>query len=123
MNRNIKYIIIAFLVFSLVLSIIFIAYFKTADVTAVYTRNNLSWNNADAFEDGSVKVDLAKGKTTIRLTNDVKGRIGYNIYLYSDEEKELLRKYLERILTYKNGKYYNVKDKADWIMVWWKKES
>ena len=21
-----------------------------------------------------------------------------------------------------NGKYYNVKDKADWIMVWWKKQ-
>ena len=43
--------------------------------------------------------------------------------LYSDEEKELLRKYLERILTYddETKKYYNVKDKADWILIWWKK--
>ena len=41
--------------------------------------------------------------------------------LYSDEEKELLRAYLERILTFEDGKYFNVKDKADWIMVWWKK--
>ena len=45
----------------------------------------------------------------------------FRLDLYSDEEKELLRKYLERILTCKNGKYFNVKDKADWIMVWWKK--
>ena len=47
----------------------------------------------------------------------------FRLDLYSDEEKELLRKYLERILTYdeKSEKYYNVKDKADWIMVWWKK--
>lgn len=86
MSKNTKHIIIAFLVFSFVLSIIFIANFKTVDVTAVYTRNNLFWNNADVFEDGSVKVDLAKGKTTIRLINDVKGRIGYNIYLYAEKE-------------------------------------
>lgn len=72
--------------FSLVLSIIFIAHFKTADVTAVYTRNNLSWNNADAFEDGSVKVDITNGKATVRLKNAVKGNIGYNIYLYSEKE-------------------------------------
>ena len=47
----------------------------------------------------------------------------FRLDLYSDEEKELLRKYLERILTYdkESEKYYNVKDKADWIMVWWKK--
>ncbi|WP_406534377.1 class I SAM-dependent methyltransferase [Methanobrevibacter sp.] len=47
----------------------------------------------------------------------------FRLDLYSDEEKELLKKYLERILTYdeETGKYYNVKDKADWIMVWWKK--
>ena len=47
----------------------------------------------------------------------------FRLDLYSDEEKELLKEYLERILTYdeKTGKYYNVKDKADWIMVWWKK--
>ena len=45
----------------------------------------------------------------------------FRLDLYSDDEKELLRSYLERILTFDNGKYYNVKDKADWIMVWWKK--
>ena len=47
----------------------------------------------------------------------------FRLDLYSDEEKELLREYLKRILTYdeESGKYYNVKDKADWIMVWWKK--
>ena len=85
MKKNIKYIIIAFLVFSLALSIIYITFFKSADITAVYTRYNLSWNNAEVLEDGSIKFDLAKGKTTVRLKNDVKGNIGYNIYLYSEE--------------------------------------
>ncbi len=45
----------------------------------------------------------------------------FRLDLYSDEEKELLKDYLERILTFEDGKYFNVKDKADWIMVWWKK--
>lgn len=47
----------------------------------------------------------------------------FRLDLYSDEEKELLKNYLERILTFdeKTRKYYNIKDKADWIMVWWKK--
>ena len=47
----------------------------------------------------------------------------FRLDLYSSEEKEKLKQYLERILTKdeKTGKYYNVKDKADWIMVWWKK--
>ena len=47
----------------------------------------------------------------------------FRLDLYNDEEKELLKDYLERILTKdeKTGKLYNVKDKADWIMVWWKK--
>lgn len=47
----------------------------------------------------------------------------FRLDLYSDDEKELLKEYLERILTYdeETKKYYNVKDKADWIMVWWKK--
>ncbi|WP_297826712.1 class I SAM-dependent methyltransferase [uncultured Methanobrevibacter sp.] len=47
----------------------------------------------------------------------------FRLDLYNDEEKELLKEYLERILTKdeKTGKLYNVKDKADWIMVWWKK--
>ena len=47
----------------------------------------------------------------------------FRLDLYSDEEKVKLKEYLERILTKdsKTGKLYNVKDKADWIMVWWKK--
>ena len=47
----------------------------------------------------------------------------FRLDLYSDEEKEMLKTYLERILTKDNetGKLYNVKDKADWIMIWWKK--
>ena len=47
----------------------------------------------------------------------------FRLDLYSDEEKEKLRDYLERSLTYdeETKKYYNVKDKADWVMVWWKK--
>lgn len=77
---------IAFLVFSFAFSIIFITCFKSSDVAAVYTRNNLSWSNTDVFEDGSIDLDLTNGKTTIRLKNDVKGNIGYNIYLYSVEE-------------------------------------
>lgn len=47
----------------------------------------------------------------------------FRLDLYSDDEKELLREYLERILTFEDGKYFNVKDKADWIMVWWKKSN
>ena len=47
----------------------------------------------------------------------------FRLDLYDDEEKELLRKYLERILSKdeKTGKYFNIKDKADWVLVWWKK--
>lgn len=47
----------------------------------------------------------------------------FRLDLYSDKEKVKLKEYLERILTKdsKTGKLYNVKDKADWIMVWWKK--
>ncbi len=47
----------------------------------------------------------------------------FRLDLYSDEEKVKLKEYLERILTKdsKTGKLYNVKDKADWVMVWWKK--
>ncbi|MEE1128816.1 MAG: class I SAM-dependent methyltransferase [Methanobrevibacter sp.] len=48
----------------------------------------------------------------------------FRLDLYSDEEKELLKNYLERILSRdeETGKLYNLKDKADWIMVWWKKQ-
>lgn len=47
----------------------------------------------------------------------------FRLDLYSDSEKEKLRDYLERILTFDENskKYYNVKDKADWILIWWKK--
>lgn len=47
----------------------------------------------------------------------------FRLDIYSDEEKELLKDYLKRTLTYdeKSKKYFNVKDKADWIMIWWKK--
>ena len=86
MSKNIKYIIIAFLVFSLLLSIILITCLKSADITAVYTRNNLSWNNTKVFEDGSIDLDLSNGKMTVRLKNGVKGNIGYNIYLYTEKE-------------------------------------
>ncbi|MBQ8636457.1 MAG: hypothetical protein IJ423_00480 [Clostridia bacterium] len=86
MNKYIKYIIPAFLVFSLAICVISIIYFKSADVAAVYTRNNLSWSNADVFEDGSIKLDLTNGKTTVRLKNGVKGKIGYNLYLYAEKE-------------------------------------
>ena len=47
----------------------------------------------------------------------------FRLDIYSDKEKEKLRDYLERALSYdeETKKYYNVKDKADWVMVWWKK--
>lgn len=47
----------------------------------------------------------------------------FRLDLYNDTQKEQLKDYLERILTYnpETKKYYNVKDKADWIMIWWKK--
>lgn len=53
---------------------------------AVYTRNNLLWNNADAFENGSTNLNLTKENVTVRLENNVKGSIGYNIYLYTEEK-------------------------------------
>ncbi len=99
MNKNILYIIIAFLVFSFLLCIIFITDFKPADVTAVYTRNHLSWDNAEFLEDGSIKLDLTDGKTTVRLRNDVKGNIGYNLYLYAEGEISSEVKLSEKDLT------------------------
>ena len=47
----------------------------------------------------------------------------FRIELYDDGQKDLLRKYLQKALTYddESKKYYNVKDKADWILIWWKK--
>ena len=48
----------------------------------------------------------------------------FRLDLLDDDEKDKLKEYLEKILT-KNpetGKLYNKKDKADWILIWWKKE-
>ena len=46
----------------------------------------------------------------------------FRLDLYSDSQKEELKKYLEEVLIKdENGKLFNEKDKADWIMVWWKK--
>lgn len=45
----------------------------------------------------------------------------FRLDLYSDSEKELLKDYLKRILTYdeESEKYYTIKDKVDWIIIWW----
>ena len=47
----------------------------------------------------------------------------FRLDLYNDDEKNKLKQYLKRILSYdeKTQKYYNIKDKADWILIWWKK--
>ncbi len=96
MNKNVKYIVTAFLVFSLMLCVISITCFKSTDVTTVYTRNNLSWSNAELLKDGSIKLDLTDGKATVRLKNDVKGNIGYNLYLYAEKEISNEVKLLEK---------------------------
>ena len=80
-----KYIVIAFLLFSPVLYII-LTHFKSADIVAAYTKNNLSWSGAHVSEDSSIKLDLKKGETTVQLKNCVVGNIGYSIYLYGEEE-------------------------------------
>ena len=43
--------------------------------------------------------------------------------LLNDDEKAQLKKYLNEILKKdpETGKLYNEKDKADWILIWWKK--
>ena len=48
----------------------------------------------------------------------------FRLDLLDDDEKDKLREYLEKILTKdsESGKLYNKKDKADWILIWWKKE-
>ena len=74
------------MVLLLTLGITFKVCFRSADVTAVYTRNNLSWNNAEVLEDGSIELDLTNGETTISLENNVKGNIRYNLYLYTENE-------------------------------------
>lgn len=83
-----KCILTAFLLFSLIIIIILIANFNSADFLAVYTRNTLSWDNTEVLDDGTVSLGSLNGKTTVKLKNDVKGNIGYNIYLYSEEASD-----------------------------------
>lgn len=47
----------------------------------------------------------------------------FRLDLLNDGEKAQLRKYLNEILKKdsETGKLYNEKDKADWILIWWKK--
>ena len=46
----------------------------------------------------------------------------FRLDLYNNKEKEKLKEYLKRILDKNSqGHYYNVKDKADWVLIWWKK--
>ncbi|OWT33013.1 SAM-dependent methyltransferase [Methanobrevibacter sp. 87.7] len=48
----------------------------------------------------------------------------FRIDLLNDEEIEKLKVYLNKVLKKdpKTGKLYNNKDKADWILIWWKKK-
>jgi SAM-dependent methyltransferase len=48
----------------------------------------------------------------------------FRLDLLNDEEKDKLKEYLGKILTKdsETGKLYNKKDKADWILIWWKKD-
>ena len=86
MSKYTKYIMIAFLVFSFSLAIILVTGLKSADITATYTRNQLTWRKADVADDGSIKLSPSAEKTTIRLQNEVEGDIGYYIYLYTEKE-------------------------------------
>lgn len=49
----------------------------------------------------------------------------FRLDLLNDNEKDKLKEYLEKILTInpETGKLYNKKDKADWILIWWKKNN
>ena len=48
----------------------------------------------------------------------------FRLDLLNGEEKDKLKEYLEKILIKdsETGKLYNKKDKADWILIWWKKD-
>ena len=47
----------------------------------------------------------------------------FRVELLNNEEKGKLREYLQKILKKdpETGKLFNEKDKADWILIWWKK--
>ena len=77
---------VAFLMFLLIIAVICILCYSRADVVAVYTRNNLAWTGVRAFQDGSVKLNLRNGKTTVQFKNDARGNVGYSIYLYEEKE-------------------------------------
>lgn len=96
-----------------VLCVILISTFcKSAKIVSVYTRNNLSWDNADVSEDGSIKLDLTNGEATVQLKNNVKGRIGYNIYLYTEKETSDMVKLPKKDMTEisKNEYPYSLKE-------------
>ena len=88
MNKLFRYIIITLLVISAISISGCSVNFNTADVTAVYTRNNLTWANAVIYDDSSVWLDLSQGETTVRLVNNVHGNIGYSIYLYTLDDTD-----------------------------------
>lgn len=48
----------------------------------------------------------------------------FRLDLINDVEKDKLKEYLEKILIKdpETGKLYNKKDKADWILIWWRKD-
>ena len=48
----------------------------------------------------------------------------FRIDLLNDKEIEKLKIYLKKILTKdeNTGEFYNKRDKADWMLLWWKKE-
>ena len=94
MKKNIKYLIIALLVIcALVAGAL---YFNRADLSVSYTRYNLAWDDMTASEDGSVSLSLAKGTTTLQLKNEVKGNVGYNLYLYSEDKSSAAVSLLEK---------------------------
>ncbi len=86
LSKKTKYTTIAFLVLLSVACVICVLRFKSVKVVAFYTRNTLSWSNAEVSEDGSINLDFKKGEMTVRLKNEVKGNIGYNLYLYTEKE-------------------------------------
>lgn len=71
-----------------------------ADITAVYTRNNIAWEGATVDADGAVDLHIfgdpepgeeypliypgVEGTYRFRLRNDNTDAISYNIYLYND---------------------------------------
>ena len=48
----------------------------------------------------------------------------FRLDLLNENEKDKLKKYLSKKLIKdpKTKKLYNKQDKADWILIWWKKE-